>query len=348
MRQCDEYAKRISTKHLQCTTGIAYSSAMSSSNALADCVIAGSMLLELKFDDAEPGSFSGYASVFGNVDKGKDVCMKGCFADSIKSAGQGDNPKSPLMLWQHDTKEPIGEWKSLQEDDRGLFVTGQLWVGKGIPRADQAHAMLKSGLGGLSIGYTVQTSKYDEKKSVRALHAISPKEISIVSMPMNEKAKVTSVKALHHSASDLHTSPTAKKAAGYASELSDHANSLTDGAMAANDFNTVHDAAMAHKLASEAHQALGWVASGPAAALHHQQSSFHSSTGYKLQDRMKALGDITGCKMFNEPAVELKTMVEQLSGLIKPAKDKARDTKGTFKSIDAWMRSGGKNESIKI
>ena len=146
--------------------------------------------LEFKLDDGgQIGTIKGYGSTFGNVDLGKDRCMKGCFMDSLKSG-------MPAMFWQHDPGEPIGEWSDVSEDAKGLKVTGNLWLGKGIPKAEQAYMMLKAnGPKGLSIGYRTRNASYDEKTGVRSLLQVDLKEISVVSFPMNEKAKVTSIKS---------------------------------------------------------------------------------------------------------------------------------------------------------
>ena len=52
------------------------------------------------------GTFSGYASLFGRVDLGKDIVERGAFARSLRTAG----PTSIRMLFQHDPNEPIGVW----------------------------------------------------------------------------------------------------------------------------------------------------------------------------------------------------------------------------------------------
>ena len=149
--------------------------------------------LEFKASKAEEagfGEFTGYASIFGNVDNGKDICVKGCFKEGLKEL----KGNMPLMFWMHDQSEPIGEWKSIEEDDRGLKVTGQLWVNRGIPRAEQAYQLLRSKQGGLSIGYKTKKATYNEKSGTRNLVNVHVKETSVVTMPMNELAKVISVK----------------------------------------------------------------------------------------------------------------------------------------------------------
>ena len=56
--------------------------------------------LEVK-EVTEEGIFSGYASVFDMRDYYDDVILRGAFSKSISE-------KMPVMLWQHDSAEPIG------------------------------------------------------------------------------------------------------------------------------------------------------------------------------------------------------------------------------------------------
>ena len=86
---------------------------------------------EIKFaKDGPPGTFSGYGAVFGNVDDGGDVLVKGAFAASL--AGWNARGKLPKMLWQHglgaaaEDKMPVGYWTAIEEDAHGLKVAGQL------------------------------------------------------------------------------------------------------------------------------------------------------------------------------------------------------------------------------
>ena len=66
----------------------------------------------------QDGSFSGYASLFGKVDLGKDVVERGAFAASLSKRGAA----GIRMLFQHDPNQPIGTWAEIREDARGLFV----------------------------------------------------------------------------------------------------------------------------------------------------------------------------------------------------------------------------------
>lgn len=130
------------------------------------------------------GRFAGYASVFNKLDSGGDIVLPGAFAKSLaKRRGR------IRLLFQHDPKEPVGTWESLAEDSHGLFVTGRLVPG--VPRSDALRRLIENGaLDGLSIGFrTVKASRRDGN---RLLHEIDLFEVSIVTFPMMEDARIAS------------------------------------------------------------------------------------------------------------------------------------------------------------
>ena len=133
--------------------------------------------------DAE-GRFAGYASVFNRLDSGGDIVLPGAFAKSlVRRRGR------IRLLFQHDPKEPVGTWETMAEDSHGLFVTGRLVPG--VPRSDALRRLIESkALDGLSIGFrTVKASRRDGK---RLLHEIDLYEVSIVTFPMMEEARIAS------------------------------------------------------------------------------------------------------------------------------------------------------------
>lgn len=133
--------------------------------------------------DAE-GRFAGYASVFNRRDAGGDVVMQGAFAQTLAR-----RRARIRMLFQHDPKEPVGIWESLVEDGHGLLVAGRLVPG--VARADGLRRLIAEGaLDGLSIGFrTVRASKAN---GLRQLWQIELYEISIVTFPMLEDARIAS------------------------------------------------------------------------------------------------------------------------------------------------------------
>jgi HK97 family phage prohead protease len=137
--------------------------------------------------NAEKGTLSGYASVFDVVDNGGDIIRKGAF----KSALQG-NRVLPL-LWQHNSSIPIGAIKELKEDDKGLFFEGKISIN--TTQGRDAFELLKDGaVSGVSIGYIAKQSEFDRNNDVRIINEIDLFEISLVTFPMNDDARIESVK----------------------------------------------------------------------------------------------------------------------------------------------------------
>ena len=60
--------------------------------------------VDLKSVEAD-GTFSGYASLFGEVDLGRDVVMPGAFRDSLAVRG----PRGVKLLFQHDRRRAGAE-----------------------------------------------------------------------------------------------------------------------------------------------------------------------------------------------------------------------------------------------
>jgi len=133
----------------------------------------------------EAGRFSGYASVFGQLDDGGDIVMPGAFKKSLASRGRANI----RLLFQHDPKDPVGVWDKIAEDGFGLLVEGRL-IG-GVPRADALRRLIESrAIDGLSIGFrTVRASK-EKGTGHRKLFEIDLWEISIVTFPMMDGARI--------------------------------------------------------------------------------------------------------------------------------------------------------------
>jgi HK97 family phage prohead protease len=149
-----------------------------------------SFVFECKASD--DGTIEGYGSDFGVRDNYDDVIAKGAFAASL--AEHKAAKTMPAMLWQHDADKPIGVWSEMVEDTRGLRIKGQLALD--TVKGKEAHALLKMGaLNGLSIGFVSKQWAYDRETEVRTLTEIDLWEVSLVTFPANEKARVTNVKS---------------------------------------------------------------------------------------------------------------------------------------------------------
>lgn len=135
----------------------------------------------------DEGRFSGYASVFGAPDEGGDIVMPGAFSKSL-SRRRAENIR---LLFQHDPKEPVGLWESVREDGFGLWAEGRLVAG--VPRADALRALIGRGaVDGLSIGFRTVKATREPASGHRRLWQIDLWEISIVTFPMMERARIAS------------------------------------------------------------------------------------------------------------------------------------------------------------
>lgn len=139
---------------------------------------------------SEDGEFEGYLSTFGNVDRGMDMVMPGAFRRTLKERKLA----SIKLLRDHDTRQIIGKWLAMEEDDRGLKVKGKLFAGT-VQLATETLALMREGaLDAMSIGYRTIKAQWDEEQGVRKLLDVELWEGSIVTFPMNEMATVDAVK----------------------------------------------------------------------------------------------------------------------------------------------------------
>ena len=148
------------------------------------------LALELKGLTAG-GRFSGYASLFGEPDLGKDVIERGAFSRSLQERGVA----GIRMLFQHDPASPLGHWVTLKEDARGLYVEGQF--APGVSKADEVRRLMKArALDGLSIGFQTVRAKRDARTGIRHILEADLWEISVVTFPMLPSARVSEVKEM--------------------------------------------------------------------------------------------------------------------------------------------------------
>ena len=161
---------------------------------------------EFKFVEdgsAEPGSFTGYGSVFNAVDWHGDLIEPGAFAETMtkhRIAGS-----MPAMFVEHSgfipfgDPLPVGVWKAIEEDAHGLKVAGR------ISALDSDHSkrivglMRDGALPGLSIAYSVPEGGATYPKSAdgprRILHRVELHSIDIVRDPSNAQARIAQIKS---------------------------------------------------------------------------------------------------------------------------------------------------------
>lgn len=140
----------------------------------------------------DDGTFTGYAAVFGNIDLGYDVIERGAFTKA-KTTKDG----MLRIAIGHNLNMLAGK-ATFRQDDRGLYVEGQLSLGVSYVR-DQYQLMKDGVLDGLSVGFDILPggATYEERglKYVRVITDAELWEFSIVPFGMNPEALVETVKA---------------------------------------------------------------------------------------------------------------------------------------------------------
>lgn len=143
--------------------------------------------LEFKFDGE--GRFEGYASMFNGVDSCGDTIVPGAYKKTLKRKA-GDRPIR--MRWNH-FGPVIGKWTEMYEDDKGLYVKGELTPGHSV--AKDVYASMKHGaVSGMSIGYYAKSAR-DLPDGGRELREIELVEISVVEDPADLGARITGMKS---------------------------------------------------------------------------------------------------------------------------------------------------------
>ena len=152
--------------------------------------------IEIKFaaPESEAKTFSGYGAVFNNVDSYGDVISPGAFTKTLaehKVAGS-----LPAMLLNHNfTALPIGVWEAVEEDSVGLKVSGSFLD---TTTGNDAYTAAKAGaISGLSIGFCVTGFEMsrDGDCVIRTITEVKLLEVSLVTFPSNDLARVSQVKA---------------------------------------------------------------------------------------------------------------------------------------------------------
>lgn len=167
-----------------------------------------SPLRDVRALDASAGAgvFEGYGSVFGVTDSYGDVVAKGAFKKTLKE-WKSERGKFPPMLLQHgggmfsagaEDMVPVGVWDDMREDDTGLYVKGRL-LALDTDLGKRVHAAMTAGaLDGLSIGFVTRDVAYGKAgtdEPARTLKGVDLWEVSLVTYPANDDARVTQVKS---------------------------------------------------------------------------------------------------------------------------------------------------------
>lgn len=138
--------------------------------------------------DEEQGIFSGYGSVFGNVDDGGDIVEPGAFTKTIAEGFE----RVKILALHNDSLLPIGRPLEVREDSKGLYIKAKI---SDTAMGRDVKVLLKDGvLNELSIGYDPIVFDYDET-GIRHLREVKLWEVSVVTWAMNPEATVIGYKA---------------------------------------------------------------------------------------------------------------------------------------------------------
>ena len=139
-------------------------------------------------DETDPDFFlfEGYAST-KDRDAGGDIVEPTAFNEYLKK-------NMPVMLWQHDRSEPVGVYDVAMSDTKGLFVKGRMPKNDTFVSGRVMPQMKIGAIKSLSIGYRVIKSEWDNETNTRTIKEATLPEISLVTFPMNENARITSMK----------------------------------------------------------------------------------------------------------------------------------------------------------
>lgn len=142
-------------------------------------------LKTFKATSDKPFTFEGYGSVWDRIDSYGDTVLKGAFTDSLKA-------RIPMMFYGHDSRRVPGKWVSVKEDNKGLWMRGELTPGHSEAK-DLEASLVHGSITGLSIGgYTIQAKWIEENDQMigREIQKFDLYETSVVSMPAEGEARI--------------------------------------------------------------------------------------------------------------------------------------------------------------
>lgn len=151
----------------------------------------------------ELGYFEADLAVYNNIDYGNDIIEKGSFGNI------NPNQKFPLLA-DHDRKIVIGHFFADSSNPDALKIKGYFNFARDpetkallVPKAGEKYANLKSGdISGFSGGFLcdingIKIEEVDGKRITRITKGAVLKEGSVVTFPMNDKARLNYIKTVN-------------------------------------------------------------------------------------------------------------------------------------------------------
>ena len=158
----------------------------------------------LSSEDPEYFYFEGYLSTYGNVDRDNDYFTKGAFDESLQTM-------QPDLRWMHKTTEVIGVFEFLSSDEKGLRVKGKLPKSDTLVNGRVIPQIKVGSVRSMSVGFAALEWNRDDK-GCRRITKAALIEGSLVSIPANPEAKLTSFKSYSYDdVKDIKTKRDAEK-----------------------------------------------------------------------------------------------------------------------------------------
>ncbi len=153
-------------------------------NPLQDC--------EIKMAGDGSMAFTGYASKFNGNDTYNDTVLPGAFKETL-----ADGHQIHGFINHRKFDIPSIDWTLIEERKAGLWVEGE--IDPKHREGESLHsAMKRKAMSGLSIGYRIPKGGAEEKDDdsggliLKNIHLV---EISVVTQPADDKARVSNVKS---------------------------------------------------------------------------------------------------------------------------------------------------------
>lgn len=132
--------------------------------------------------------FEGMASTFGNIDLVDDIVEKGAFTESLQN-------RTPIILWQHFSDEPIGMPEMIMENEDGLFLRARLPIDDTLVKGRVIPQVKVGSIRTMSIGFRIPPGGAEiDADGIRRLKRVDLLEVSLVTFPANPMATVTGFK----------------------------------------------------------------------------------------------------------------------------------------------------------
>lgn len=148
--------------------------------------------LKMELNSSETGSFSGYGSVFGNIDSDEEIMAPGAYKETL-----ADFIRDGFIGIGHDWKSGVATIKSASEDSYGLYLEAEFHgdAESQLYRQRVNERLSRGKSVGLSVGFRIAAYEWNEDESTLTITKAELFEVSIVTVPANSKAGVLSAKS---------------------------------------------------------------------------------------------------------------------------------------------------------